>query len=126
MNNKTSLQSVQCPRCNGKGMLPTYLNIENGICFLCDGSGTISVKESDKYIVNEIKKDKARIKRNEKREKYLKAEKERIEKNRESWKEKLKAKLVKKPEPEVIVESAYKGSTQEALDIFFDELDDFK
>lgn len=35
---------IECPRCDGKGVIPQYFYNKKGICFLCWGSGTITVK----------------------------------------------------------------------------------
>ena len=28
-----------CPKCSGNGKIPAYYHIENGICFMCGGTG---------------------------------------------------------------------------------------
>lgn len=35
----------ECPRCNGKGHLPEFRHVKNGVCFLCAGEKTISLKK---------------------------------------------------------------------------------
>ena len=32
---------VCCSRCNGKGYIPRFWHIQDGICFSCSGSGQI-------------------------------------------------------------------------------------
>jgi DnaJ-class molecular chaperone len=32
---------VECPRCNGKGVLRAYGHIRDGICFNCGGTGKV-------------------------------------------------------------------------------------
>lgn len=36
---------IQCPRCQGTGVLPQFMHIDNGICFLCEGSKEIECNE---------------------------------------------------------------------------------
>lgn len=36
---------IKCPKCGGTGYIPTYNHVEDGICFLCNGSGWISESE---------------------------------------------------------------------------------
>ncbi|WPQ63663.1 hypothetical protein SIO70_02150 [Chitinophaga sancti] len=38
----TELEYEPCPKCNGKGYIPDYFNVQNGICFQCRG---------EKYII---------------------------------------------------------------------------
>jgi len=38
---KSTYGSRVCPRCGGRGDLPQYSHIQNGICFRCGGSGEI-------------------------------------------------------------------------------------
>lgn len=33
---------MKCWKCNGTGNLPQYSHVENGVCFACDGDGTLS------------------------------------------------------------------------------------
>jgi 5-methylcytosine-specific restriction endonuclease McrA len=35
----TSIKMTKCPRCEGRGIMCEYLHVEDGICFLCYGSG---------------------------------------------------------------------------------------
>lgn len=32
----------KCPKCNGRGWIGDFMHIENGLCFNCNGSGTIT------------------------------------------------------------------------------------
>jgi len=48
-----------CPRCNGRGIIEKYKHVENGVCFECSGSGTVTQEEYtriQKDIAKEIKK----------------------------------------------------------------------
>lgn len=33
------MYKVTCVKCDGKGVLPMYSHVENGICFSCQGNG---------------------------------------------------------------------------------------
>lgn len=33
---------MRCPKCNGRGYLPEFHYVENGVCFLCGGNGNIT------------------------------------------------------------------------------------
>lgn len=37
---------VECPRCGGTGRLPEHSNVLNGVCFKCDGAGTVESTEA--------------------------------------------------------------------------------
>jgi len=36
--------SYQCPRCSGSGEIPAHRNVLNGVCFKCNGLGTVARK----------------------------------------------------------------------------------
>lgn len=38
------MRNVPCEKCNGTGWLTYHLNVDNGKCFQCAGSGSVSVK----------------------------------------------------------------------------------
>lgn len=40
MTNATQTLNVKCPKCDGRGHLNHFLNIDNGKCFMCSGAGT--------------------------------------------------------------------------------------
>lgn len=37
-------ETVKCPKCDGTGFIGHYAHIANGVCFTCQGSGTITRK----------------------------------------------------------------------------------
>ena len=36
-----TINYVKCPRCDGTGIVPIYLHIQRGKCFLCGGEGRL-------------------------------------------------------------------------------------
>ena len=36
---------VSCDRCSGKGIIPVYYHIQNGMCFQCGGSGIMTLRQ---------------------------------------------------------------------------------
>jgi len=38
---------VKCDKCDGTGIIPIYMHVQNGVCFKCGGSG--SIPESKLY-----------------------------------------------------------------------------
>lgn len=113
---------VKCPRCGGKGIIPSYMHVDNGVCFLCEGTKYIEQAEAEKFIMQEAKKDENRAKKNAKLEAYRKAERERIDKQREEWKNKKNQPIVKaEQEQQPFI---YEGSADQALDEFFNYIDE--
>lgn len=39
----------ECPRCLGNGKLPQFKHIENGLCFLCEGTGEVSALKATTF-----------------------------------------------------------------------------
>ncbi len=39
------IETAQCPRCSGRGIIDAFGHVADGICFCCNGSGSI---ETDK------------------------------------------------------------------------------
>ena len=52
---------IKCPKCGGTGYIPAYNHVEEGICFLCDGSGWISESEYKHIQKQEAIRDIKRI-----------------------------------------------------------------
>ena len=38
-----------CPRCNGAGELPEFRHIQDGVCFLCWGTGRVTAGQRDAF-----------------------------------------------------------------------------
>lgn len=36
---------VKCHRCDGQGTLPELLHVQNGVCFVCGGTGRLATTE---------------------------------------------------------------------------------
>lgn len=45
MSSAATTVSVKCGKCDGKGRL-SWTNVANGVCFVCDGAGTLVADES--------------------------------------------------------------------------------
>jgi len=39
----SNLQQVECPKCSGKGHIEAFGHYAQGVCFGCNGSGTLTV-----------------------------------------------------------------------------------
>ena len=37
-------ETVECSRCGGKGRFNCYSHVEGGVCFQCNGKGTVQVR----------------------------------------------------------------------------------
>lgn len=75
---------IECPRCNGVKKFEVYKDIENGVCFQCDGAGTIKKNLKEYTPEHEAKLEKQREKRQAKKEEKLrKAEEKRQARIRE-------------------------------------------
>mgnify|MGYP002409391791 CR=1 FL=1 len=112
-------KEVICPRCNGLGRLNCYKHVEDGICFLCAGKGTITQYDYEQYITAQIKADKNRAKRNAKREAELKATAKKIDKQRKEWESK-KNQPKSKTEPKE--PKPYNDDASKAIDDFLNFL----
>lgn len=60
-------ESVECPRCEGRGFIPQYYYNRKGICFLCWGSGKTYVKvpagkDKKKYLEELKEKERKHLK----------------------------------------------------------------
>lgn len=44
LNRPTKPTTFTCPRCKGKGRIDHFGHVEHGVCFACNGTGTISRK----------------------------------------------------------------------------------
>ena len=65
------MEYFKCPRCSGKGKIEKYNHVENGICFECSGSGSVTQEEKER-IEKDIAKEVKRIKtKNENRKNSL-------------------------------------------------------
>lgn len=42
----TTAQTTTCSKCDGKGRINAFSHIENGSCFACKGTGTITRSKS--------------------------------------------------------------------------------
>ena len=54
---KTTHETATCPNCDGKGVLPHFRHISNGVCFWCKGTGQIHWKSfigDNKDVVLEV------------------------------------------------------------------------
>lgn len=49
--------TYQCPRCSGTGTVNHFLHVENGVCFLCGGSGQVAKLPKSKIHIPEITKE---------------------------------------------------------------------
>ncbi len=36
-------QTMECPRCDGNGMIPRYSMVHHGTCFKCRGTGVVNI-----------------------------------------------------------------------------------
>lgn len=57
------MNQITCPKCQGKGYISNYKHVEDGICFLCYGSGVITQEEYTAYENEGIRRDAARAKK---------------------------------------------------------------
>lgn len=81
-----------CPKCQGKGYLPNYKHVEDGICFLCYGSGIITKEEYTAYENEGIRRDAARAKKLQvMNDRYEKAKAEKIAKRAENERKRKEA-----------------------------------
>lgn len=112
-------KEVICPRCNGLGRLNCYKYVEDGICFLCAGKGTVTQHDYEQYITAQIKADKNRAKRNARREAELKATAEKVDKQRKEWESK-KNQPKSKTEPKE--PKPYNDDASKAIDDFLNFL----
>lgn len=110
-------QEIICPRCNGIGYINSFKHVEDGICFLCEGKGTITQHEYEQYITLQVKADNSRAKRNAKREAELKATAEKIDKQRE---EKLQRKNQPKPKIESKKPEPYNDDADQVINNFLE------
>lgn len=56
------LYMVTCPKCKGKGNVNGYENIQNGICFMCSGTGKVpETKVKQRYSMSIIDNEGNRI-----------------------------------------------------------------
>jgi hypothetical protein len=79
------MNQITCPKCQGKGILPNYKHVEDGICFLCYGSGSVTQEEYESYQLEGIKADNRRAKK-------MKA----IENQRKQWEGDKKEKAIQR------------------------------
>ena len=49
MTTATATKTTACPRCSGKGNIPEYGFIAEGVCFRCGGSGRVVERKPGKY-----------------------------------------------------------------------------
>lgn len=57
---KRNPETVFCPKCSGTragGHLPQYSHVEGGICFLCQGKGTVTEKQASRWYAAQMKQD---------------------------------------------------------------------
>jgi len=111
-------KEIVCPRCNGLGRINCYKHVEDGICFLCEGKGTVTQHEYEQYITTQVKADNNRAKRNAKREAELKATAEKVDKQRE---ERLNKRNQPKPKIEPIEQELYNDDVDKAINHFLEE-----
>jgi len=50
----------KCPRCNGRGFIPSYKHVQDGICFECGGKGLLTKDEHDLIQKNLLKEENRR------------------------------------------------------------------
>ncbi len=50
-----------CERCNGTGQLKAYGHVQNGVCFLCSGTGEVKPKKASKPSSKSIQKEQERL-----------------------------------------------------------------
>jgi len=43
---KTTKETIECPKCQGAGYIGAFAHIANGVCFCCDGNGTIEINRA--------------------------------------------------------------------------------
>lgn len=79
---KYATAKVNCYRCNGKGEIPYFGHIDQGVCFLCGGKGYFT-KECRLYTDEERAKLDAQAER--KRERELEKKRAEAEGKRKAW-----------------------------------------
>lgn len=55
MTTTTAAKTTTCPRCDGKGRIPEYGFIADGVCFRCSGSGVVAAKPAKVNKYSQIK-----------------------------------------------------------------------
>lgn len=53
-------ETVFCPKCSGTkagGYIPQYKHVEGGVCFLCQGKGTVTEKQASRWYAAQMKQD---------------------------------------------------------------------
>jgi predicted nucleic acid-binding Zn-ribbon protein len=60
------MKTIICRKCAGKGTIPNYKHVEDGICFTCHGSGVEEVADDVTDTVKEIRETRAKEKEDRK------------------------------------------------------------
>lgn len=120
------MKRIICPKCQGKGILPNYKHIEDGICFLCYGLGNVTQEEYKAYEMEGIKADERRAKRMQQ-----------IQDQREQWELKRKENAIQRKKQKEQEEKDRKerdeynknhpvqeNEADKALQLFFEGLED--
>jgi len=47
MTMTTTTTTTQCGKCEGKGVIQAFRHIDNGVCYWCKGTGTLTVSASE-------------------------------------------------------------------------------
>lgn len=51
----TKPQTTACPKCSGTGVVATYLHVKEGVCFDCDGTGTVALLPSPSAVKSRLR-----------------------------------------------------------------------
>ncbi|MEA3339209.1 MAG: hypothetical protein U9R15_04520 [Chloroflexota bacterium] len=43
------IKTITCPRCDGQGTIAEFAHIDNGLCYLCNGIGSIEITDNGKW-----------------------------------------------------------------------------
>lgn len=81
---------IECPRCGGEKKFEIYKDIENGVCFKCNGAGTIKKNLKEYTPEHEAKLERQREQRQSKRAENLRQVEEKRKAKKREWEAKKK------------------------------------